>query len=55
MMRNFASTKNTPGSITTSKLGQKSGIAQKAKNLQQMNNQQMNKSNDGKSLNTAIG
>lgn len=33
LMKNFASTKNTPGSITTSKLGQK------AKNLQNLKNQ----------------
>ena len=39
LMKTFASTKNTPGSITTSKLGQK------AKNLQNKNNVQSSNNN----------
>ena len=39
-MKNFASTKNTPGSITTSKLGNKMGASKASKNLQNINKQQ---------------
>ena len=40
LMKNFASTKNTPGSITTSKLGNKVAASKASKNLQNINKQQ---------------
>ena len=40
LMKNFASTKNTPGSITTSKLGNKVAQSKASKNLQNINKQQ---------------
>lgn len=40
LMKNFASTKNTPGSITTSKLGNKAAASKASKNLQNINKQQ---------------